>query len=212
MIQKTHTIQDKRAIKDNSKGQKIVAALYLVTNHLPDLDPLRNAIRTQAITLITQTDDTAVVSKNIIDLLHIAQYASLMSEQNVAILVKEITYFLNHYTSPAHGIFGTLFDVPPVDMSLSSSYRNASRMSFTSENVSKIPTKNHALHDNKNKRQEQILTFINDRKSAAIKDIATLFTDVSEKTIQRELGALVDSGQITKRGSKRWSIYLSAHS
>jgi DeoR/GlpR family transcriptional regulator of sugar metabolism len=70
-------------------------------------------------------------------------------------------------------------------------------------------TKNVGIFENKNKRQHTILSFINDRKSAAIKDIAALFPDISEKTIQRELGTLVALGKITKRGNKRWSLYMA---
>ncbi len=63
--------------------------------------------------------------------------------------------------------------------------------------------------ENKNKRQNDILSFINEKKAVAIKDISALFSDVSEKTIQRELGVLVEKGKITKRGSKRWSVYMA---
>jgi predicted HTH transcriptional regulator len=62
----------------------------------------------------------------------------------------------------------------------------------------------------KGDRQQTIMTFIDDRKAASIKDISALFTDVSEKTIQRELSSLVASGKISKRGSKRWSVYMAA--
>jgi hypothetical protein len=65
---------------------------------------------------------------------------------------------------------------------------------------------------NKSARQDTILSFINERKSAVIKDIISLFPEVSEKTIQRELNALIDSGRITKRGTKRWSIYMAVNS
>jgi predicted HTH transcriptional regulator len=64
----------------------------------------------------------------------------------------------------------------------------------------------------KNARQDTILSFINDRKSVVIKDIVSLFPDVSEKTIQRELNKLVENGKITKRGSKRWSVYMAVNS
>ena len=61
----------------------------------------------------------------------------------------------------------------------------------------------------KENRKNSILKLINDKKSVVIKDITTLFPDVSEKTIQRELTSLIEEGRITKRGSKRWSIYMA---
>jgi DeoR/GlpR family transcriptional regulator of sugar metabolism len=73
----------------------------------------------------------------------------------------------------------------------------------------KNPLKIPLINENKSKRQDAILSLINERKSVGIKDISVLFSDTSEKTIQRELSTLVAAGKITKRGEKRWSVYLS---
>lgn len=43
--------------------------------------------------------------------------------------------------------------------------------------------------------------------NVSIKDIALLFPDVSEKTIQRELNLMIDKGVVRKDGKKRWSRY-----
>ena len=82
-------------------------------------------------------------------------------------------------------------------------------MSLIKQEMSFSVKKFESISDNKYKRQSEILSFINNKKSVAIKDISALFPDVSEKTIQRELGALVSTGKITKRGSKRWSLYMA---
>jgi hypothetical protein len=37
-----------------------------------------------------------------------------------------------------------------------------------------------------------------------------MIRDVSEKTIQRELQALIDSGEVVKRGERRWTQYALA--
>ena len=57
-------------------------------------------------------------------------------------------------------------------------------------------------------RQEQILSVIKDKKEVYIKDISTVLLDVSEKTIQRELAALVLADVLEKRGDKRWTTYI----
>ncbi|MCK5027920.1 MAG: DeoR family transcriptional regulator [Candidatus Pacebacteria bacterium] len=59
----------------------------------------------------------------------------------------------------------------------------------------------------KNKRREIILQMLRDRNELTIKDIATEITDCSEKTIQRELVALVQKEIIKKTGERRWSRY-----
>ena len=56
-------------------------------------------------------------------------------------------------------------------------------------------------------RRNSILELIKDKKEVTIKDISTIISDCSEKTIQRELMSLISSGVLEKSGSKRWSVY-----
>jgi hypothetical protein len=56
-------------------------------------------------------------------------------------------------------------------------------------------------------RQEAIISILSSRGPSFIKDISTVIRDVSEKTIQRELGALVERGAVTRTGERRWTSY-----
>ncbi len=56
-------------------------------------------------------------------------------------------------------------------------------------------------------RRARILGIIKDKKDASIKDISTVISDCSEKTIQRELMSLISEGIISKTGERRWSRY-----
>ncbi len=56
-------------------------------------------------------------------------------------------------------------------------------------------------------RQETIIGIIKKKKELMIKDIAEVITDCSEKTIQRELNALISSGVLKRTGVRRWSRY-----
>ena len=56
-------------------------------------------------------------------------------------------------------------------------------------------------------RREAVLSVIKNKGTASIKDISTLIRGVSEKTIQRELLALIAAGMVLKRGERRWSTY-----
>jgi len=62
----------------------------------------------------------------------------------------------------------------------------------------------------KEARRSRILKLIKDNREVTIKDIVMHFPDVSEKTIQRELVAMSDSGVLKKIGDRRWSRYLLA--
>jgi hypothetical protein len=206
IMEKTYTIQSIKSRPDILKGQKIVAALYLVTDHLPDTDPIKNAIRSYAVTLVTNSISNIT---EITTLLGAAVLAQRINEKNVAILIREIGLYRALIDTRAEGEIDNFFTPEQKTLQPIKKTGYTSSMSFISQDMSFKPRKSFENNDNKNKRQIQILDFINDRKSVSIKDISALFTDVSEKTIQRELGLLVTTGKITKRGSKRWSIYMA---
>lgn len=56
-------------------------------------------------------------------------------------------------------------------------------------------------------RADRIKTVLEAKPQATIKDIAEVITDVSEKTIQRELNSLIEKGQVIREGERRWSRY-----
>jgi predicted HTH transcriptional regulator len=56
-------------------------------------------------------------------------------------------------------------------------------------------------------RTDRILSVLKAQPSASIKDITDTIKDVSEKTIQRDLNALIKDGVIKREGERRWSKY-----
>lgn len=56
-------------------------------------------------------------------------------------------------------------------------------------------------------RNERILDIIKDKGEATIKDISSIITDCSEKTIQRELIDMIKDNKILREGERRWSKY-----
>jgi len=62
-------------------------------------------------------------------------------------------------------------------------------------------------NDVKSQRKENILKILKQKRNASINDICALFKDISSKTIQRDLGKLIDDGLVKKEGSRRWSVY-----
>jgi hypothetical protein len=205
----------KEKVSDNSKGQKIAAALYLVSGHLSDTDPLRVALRTHAVTLSTSENDAFKTSAThaIESLLNTAVIARLISEKNASIIQLELRHYVVHVSTEPDNIshlFSSGEQQVPLRTNTQIMKSSPSKMSYNNPHLSvNNPLKIPLINENKSKRQDAILSFINERKSVGIKDISALFSDTSEKTIQRELGTLVAAGKITKRGEKRWSVYLS---
>ncbi len=56
-------------------------------------------------------------------------------------------------------------------------------------------------------RRTRIQTIIEAKGEATIKDISDIITDISEKTIQRELNAMISDRLIQRHGERRWSRY-----
>lgn len=227
------TLHNKSYKKDIQKGQKIVAAVYLITRHLSDTDALKDTLRSTAVSFIVASSDAQFsLAITLETLLGGAVLAGLISEKNSSIVVYEINRFVERTREGDQGDV-SLDALFPTDVSLGagdvSSLRHRDHSVFhkghdKGHNTAPMSLKPHTqavLKDShksldrsitKASRQDKILSFINDRKSAVIKDIVALFPDVSEKTIQRELNTLIDTGRITKRGSKRWSIYMAVNS
>lgn len=59
----------------------------------------------------------------------------------------------------------------------------------------------------KNARRDAIIRLFNDHKSISVRDVVEVIPGVSEKTLQRELVALVEEGILRKEGERRWSVY-----
>lgn len=59
-------------------------------------------------------------------------------------------------------------------------------------------------------RRERIKTILEAKGEATIKDISEIVTDCSEKTIQRELNAMIEDNVVKRQGERRWSKYSVA--
>jgi hypothetical protein len=59
-------------------------------------------------------------------------------------------------------------------------------------------------------RRNDVLAIVRNKGKVSIKDIVSILKDTSEKTVQRELLALVREGVLAKEGEKRWSTYRIA--
>ncbi|MEJ0053597.1 MAG: hypothetical protein WDN10_02630 [bacterium] len=62
----------------------------------------------------------------------------------------------------------------------------------------------------KSGRRDAVLAVLRGKGPLYIKDVSMVIRDVSEKTIQRELQALVDEGVVIKAGERRWTSYRLA--
>ncbi len=75
-------------------------------------------------------------------------------------------------------------------------------MSFKHKDINNV-----LKNEGKSSRKESIISILRKKGDLSIKDISDTINDCSEKTIQRELLALVSSGVLKKEGERRWSRY-----
>lgn len=59
-------------------------------------------------------------------------------------------------------------------------------------------------------RRTRIRTILEATGEATIKDISEIITDCSEKTVQRELNAMIEDRVVQRQGERRWSKYSIA--
>lgn len=207
-----------------SKSEKLASALYWITSFFNDQEPLKWELRGLASDLISLSvslrdsflkEKDAVLSetKNVVTkinkLLSVAKNAGLVSPENHLILEIELTkcsglldYPMNisdllSFESPRE----KMRELAPGSIKDKSESRPTGRVSLKGFG---------AVSVKKNNRQSIIINLLKRKKEIMIKDVSPLIGGCSEKTIQRELTAMVKSGLVKRLGDKRWTKYSLA--
>ncbi len=228
-----------------TKTNKLVIALYMVTDIMDKDEPLRNKLRTLGTEIIsdinclpTHLDQKISV---VISLLDIALTINLISEMNANILKREFIKMKEFFNSEVldtrrnstllEDLFGEeeeeKFQNPPHPNPLLIKERGNkipnghkpinfglqkghTLMKAISDKINSTTTSNN-LNELKIQRREQIIKIIKDKGGATIKDIKDntngILKTTGEKTLQRELVAMVKDNILKKTGEKRWSRY-----
>jgi len=243
----------------NKKTEKLVTALYMVTDCMESDDALKNKLRLLGVDFLSKMYKLSFLSpmdryteipvslaciNEILSFIEISYTIGFISEMNTLILKKEfkdLSYQLEQYKSKDKHFSFTLdekmFDVGDESSVLNKNadfnYKGQGYLkdSYNGQTNKRTPfntmsfIKGHSPIENQNRkinsshsnlaerqeRRDKILSMIKtipeSQAGASIKDISLAFNDCSEKTIQRELNALVLNGKLVKTGAKRWSRY-----
>lgn len=219
----------------SDRAKRLVTAVYLVTNFIPQNDPLRTKVRQSSVELLSALSGGDTIERNffdikrnvselcngIVDILEIALFSGYISEMNFSVLKTEFGTFAGEITSFTGGQ-GTLNrDSLRSEKLLLTENSSADKevvdyKGHVVEKVSVVETKStpkapKSDHDSrKTSRKEAILSIIRKRGAVGIKDISSVIIDCSEKTIQRELTDMVENGVLKRTGERRWSVYSLA--
>ena len=123
-------------------------------------------------------------------------------------------YINNHYTNNQGFVFNSEGQTLPTSESTKSVAKKAAPKVSRPKKVAipegDISTDAYLVYSQLTDRAERIKTVLEAKPQASVKDIAEVITDVSEKTIQRELNSLIEKGQVLREGERRWSRYSVA--
>lgn len=148
--------------------------------------------------------------------LRIAHVARVISEDVLLLLSDQLDavlrYINNHYLTNEGISVEELTEVmiPKTTKSVTNKVRTSpapGRQRRVNIPAGDISTDAYLVYSQLTDRAERIKTVLEAKPQATIKDIAEVITDVSEKTIQRELNSLIDKGQVFREGERRWSRY-----
>jgi hypothetical protein len=239
------------------KTNKLITALYMVTDIIDITEPIRTKLRFLGAEIISdinalnyskRTDITINITKKITEIitfLDIVHALAMVSAMNSSILKKEFielkrsledgnnnsvwleeflmkdnpsdTAQIQNKNSVRLGVqnSGSLMKVLK-DMDMSNRNSMSDRLSFMSDKKNKeqnfVPLKREGIDILKKERRFEIVNIIrNNNNIATITDIKNnvrgVLKNCGEKTLQRELVAMVADGVLKKEGEKRWSRY-----
>ena len=138
--------------------------------------------------------------------LRLATSAQLITTDMEMVIGEEIDmvlrYVRNHYLNEA----SLSLPVTPVhkDASRSNPKPRRNRVNIPANDFSSEAV---LVYSNLSDRTSRIKTVLEAKPAATIKDLSDIITDVSTKTIQRDLNSLIENGEVIRQGERRWSKY-----
>jgi len=217
------------------KIEKIAAAIYIVMSVMPDGDPLLFAIKDRTVSLLslllsfnlsssknTGTLDTILGEmfqiSAFLEVSHVSGYLSIMNFNLIHLemlnAIKKINTLNIHPLISDKLLQHSFFNVEKITAAPMGGIHAQGENNKGHESVLyDRPDSHDGLNNIKDKgdrkelRMKKIISHFKNKDFLTVKDFLLVIRGVSEKTIQRELIALVGKGVLKKEGKRRWSRY-----
>ncbi|MDP3956004.1 MAG: hypothetical protein Q8Q18_02060 [bacterium] len=206
------------------KGRRYASAIFLATAHIKDTNPIKKELRERALSCVVFFNNSGFgdierAMFEILSFLEVAAISGDVSYENVALLRREGRLFIE--VSASIFVTGEETEIRTLQ-SLLSDVRRKSNDNLSNERApreaSKVREKSAvkarvtplaiSARARRGRHSDAILSALVPDKQYQISEIIPLLRDISSKTLQRELAALVEGGQLKKEGSRRWSTYI----
>lgn len=219
-----------------ARSERIVAALYLLTNHIHESEPLRSSVRVHALSLLDvvlsirdgmrSPESAEIVSlrsliRLLISLVRMLVVSGSISSQNAEIMVESLDELGNFITTSQRSTLSENISFSREDLDVAGSligHQGTSQKAIKDIKDTGDIKDNRSLKDTSSlsviksssdlsHRRRSILEVLGSGRELGIRDISSNVPQYSEKMIQRELVELVALGFVKKTGFKRWSRY-----
>lgn len=219
------------------KTEKIVSVIFYILSETKSSSVSEThiqlikdrALKTHELSLATLTLQTHEQTEGLLNLqfglvalestLRIANMAKVLPPDIFVLFADQIDavlrYINNHYLQTGGVTIEELTEVMVPKVSQKPAGMSTNKSTQTRQRRVTIPagdisTDAYLVYSQLTDRADRIKTVLEAKPQATIKDIAKVITDVSEKTIQRELNSLIAKGQVIREGERRWSKYSVA--
>lgn len=212
------------------KAERLAKAIHLIAPAFVDSLSLRNRIDEIAVGLVDAAIAPSAAARTALarellalsSVLSIARTGSLLSAMNAELIAHEAQVLLQEvaaYEEPRlfldeaptlSGIAKKALAQDALDNSRAEPAPRQEKRRPAGMDKGHIKDTKEVVDGHVKDRREAVLSVIRSKGRASIKDISTLVRGVSEKTIQRELTALIVAGKVEKQGERRWSTYALA--
>lgn len=215
------------------KAERIVAAIFLATNHVPAEEPLKIEIRRTALSILPKIIDSSdemrssvsatlsdvqTTIRHVISLTKMMVFGALISPQNAEMMVGAAdelgSFILSAQRSPlSEKILFSKSDFLETADIYKGHLRDIKDRSIVKDTISLKDNQNMSLIASSitsraaSPRARGIMSILRGGGELHIRDIAAHLPEYSEKTIQRELNVLIEEGVVKRNGLRRWSRY-----
>ncbi|KKT41328.1 MAG: hypothetical protein UW30_C0009G0008 [Candidatus Giovannonibacteria bacterium GW2011_GWA2_44_13b] len=217
------------------RALKITEALYRTTELFSDTEPLKWSLRQTALDILNAAPQDLpkfeALIKNLFLKLELASSGTFISKMNFDVLKREYTKLLSDLVFYKESYQALLDNIVRPDESVGrvsdtaksvalakkedTKQISAVNKEIVKESVSSQPpqgavSKHQPITTSNNgDRRQALLMSLKEKGPSSVGDLINVFEhSISEKTVQRELNAMVMSGVIKKDGEKRWRRYF----